>query len=248
MLSEDVDLLPSFQTMMFMVASLAFDTGNLWPWIIIAGLGAFHGINPGMGWLFALSLGLQEKKRKAVLGALPPIALGHAFSVGTILGLTMLARATLPHGTLKVLAASILFVFGLPRLVRSRHPRWVGMRVTFGDLTFWSFMMASAHGAGLMLVPLFVGSSGKALVYAGRLEPELGIEPFCSASMAPFSNLAALLISVAIHTLGHLLVAGLVALLVYEKLGLTILQKAWFNIDLVWVVALIASGLAVVFV
>src|SRR4030095_2981977 len=102
-------------------------------WVMLMALGAFHGINPGMGWLFAVALGLQEQKRGAVLRALPPIALGHALSVGTIVALALLARANLSHTTLKIGAATVLFGFGAYRLVRSRHPNWVGMRVNFWD-------------------------------------------------------------------------------------------------------------------
>src|SRR5437879_7980248 len=111
-----------------------------------------------MGWLFAVALGLQERKRAAVLRALLPIALGHALSIGIIIGAVLVARISLPHSALKFSAAAILFAFGLYRLFRSRHPNWVGMRVGFGDLTLWSFIMASAHGAGLMLVPFFLPS------------------------------------------------------------------------------------------
>src|SRR5262245_13208539 len=104
---------------------------NLWPWLTLFGLGAYHGINPGMGWLFAVALGLQEKSRRAVLKALLPIALGHALSIGVVLGLLWLAQASLPDKILRLSAAAILFGFGLYRLVRSRHPSWVGMRVGF---------------------------------------------------------------------------------------------------------------------
>ena len=99
-----------------------------------------------------------------------------------------------------------------------------------------------------MLLPLFVGRTDATTLSANRLGPELGIEPFCSASLAPLSSPSLLLSSVAVHTLGHLLVAGLVALVVYEKLGLAILQKAWFNIDLLWVIALAAAGLTTLFI
>src|SRR5205807_10084672 len=116
----------------------------------------FHGINPAMGWLFAVALGLQEQKRAAVFRALPPIVLGHALSIAIIIAAVLVARTSLPHRTVKFGAAAILFAFGFYRLFRSRHPNWVGMRVGFGDLILWSFVMASAHGAGLLLMPLFL--------------------------------------------------------------------------------------------
>src|SRR5437667_9273806 len=110
-----------------------------WFWLTLLGLGAYHGINPGMGWLFAVALGLQEKSRRAVLAAIPPIALGHALSVGAVVVLLWAAAASVPHGALRIGSAATLFGFGLYRLVRSRHPNWVGMRVGFRDLTLWSF-------------------------------------------------------------------------------------------------------------
>src|SRR5205814_2539961 len=129
------------------------------PWLVLFGLGAFHGINPGMGWLFAVCLGLQERRRKAVLAALPPIALGHALSVGLIVAVVALLRMHLQPAVLQYSAAAILIFYGVYRVMRARHPRWVGMRVGFGDLTLWSFLMASAHGAGLMLIPVFLATA-----------------------------------------------------------------------------------------
>src|SRR2546428_3233582 len=182
---------------------------DVWPWLALFGLGAYHGVNPGMGWLFAVALGMQEKKRSAVLLALPPIALGHGLSIGVIVLVVALARIALNPLVLRIVAACVLFGFGLYRLVRFRHPKWVGMRVGFGDLTLWSFLMASAHGAGLILVPLFLGSApGGKLVYANRLEPGLNLEPFCSVNMASLSSPALLLAAVGVHTFGHLILAG----------------------------------------
>src|SRR5207245_9914179 len=144
---------------------------------------------PAMGWLFAVGLGLQEQKRMAVLRALPPIALGHALSIGIIIAAVLLARVTVPRLALKVAAAAILFVFGLYRLFRSRHPNWVGMRVGFSDLTLWSFVMASAHGAGLMLIPLFLKRAQvQPAIYAAHLDPGLNVEPVCTSSFATFGT------------------------------------------------------------
>ena len=145
---------------------------DVWPWLVLFGLGAYHGVNPGMGWIFAVALGLQEQKTQVVLRALLPIALGHALSIGAIAGLVACAQTAIPHATLKVGAAILLFAFGLYRLIRSRHLSWVGMRVGFRDLTLWSFIMASAHGAGLMLVPILLRSPvPTAAIYATQLDP-----------------------------------------------------------------------------
>ena len=209
---------------------------ELWPWLAVFGLGIFHGINPAMGWLFAVALGLQEQKRAAVFRALPPIVLGHALSIAIIIAAVLVARISLPHRALKIAAAAILFAFGLYRLFRSRHPNWVGMRVGFGDLTLWSFIMASAHGAGLMLVPFFLGSPAARNAHHHD-SPAL--------SFANFSAPSLLAASVIVHTLGYLLMMALVAILVYEKLGVGMLRRAWFNIDLVWMVALMVTGVLI---
>ncbi|HEY4271688.1 MAG TPA: hypothetical protein VGM65_06765 [Candidatus Udaeobacter sp.] len=212
---------------------------DLWPWLAVFGLGLFHGINPAMGWLFAVALGLQEQKRAAVFRALPPMVVGHALSVGIIIAAVLLARVSLAYGALKIAAAAVLFVFGFYRLLRSRHPNWVGMRVGFGDLTLWSFVMASAHGAGLMLVPFFLGSPAAPDAHHDGAHH--------GAAFANFSAPSLLAAAVTVHTLGYLLTTALVAILVYEKLGVAILRRAWFNIDLVWMVALTITGLFILF-
>jgi hypothetical protein len=216
---------------------------SAWPWLALLGLGAFHGINPAMGWLFAVALGLQERQRSAVWRALPPIAVGHALSVGLIVALVALMHASISYAALRWLAAGALISFGVYRLVRARHPRWVGMRVGFGDLTFWSFLMASAHGAGLMLVPVFLGSGQPA-------DPDNAEIAHAHAGHGKdldlLSDPGLATLAVIVHTLGHLILAGLVAFVVYEKLGVRILQRAWFNFDLAWAVALIVSGMVTV--
>ena len=214
---------------------------EFWPWLAVFGLGMFHGINPAMGWLFAVALGLQEQKRAAVLRALPPMVLGHALSVGIIIAVVLVARVSLPPRTLKIVAAAILFAFGLFRLLRSRHPNWVGMRVGFGDLTLWSFVMASAHGAGLMLVPFFLQSPA-----AGEGHHHDAHQMHAWA-FANFSAPSLLIAAVVIHTLGYLLMTALVAIVVYEWVGVSILRRAWFNIDLVWMLALMITGAFILF-
>ena len=219
---------------------------DLWPWLAVFALGLFHGVNPAMGWLFAVALGLQEHKRAAVLRALLPIALGHALSIGIIIAAVLVARVSLPYSALKYSAAAILFAFGLYRLFRSRHPNWVGMRVGFGDLTLWSFIMASAHGAGLMLIPLFLKSTDAPVVPATN---PIGSHMHSTHGFG-FGNVSSpslLTGSIVVHTFGYLLATGLVAMLVYEKLGVGLLRHAWFNIDLFWMLALMIAGLVILF-
>ena len=220
-----------------------FSVSGLWPWLALFGLDAFHGINPAMGWLFAVALGLQEQKRAAVFRALLPVALGHALSIGIVIATVLVARISLPHQPVKIAAAAILFAFGLYRLFRSRHPNWVGMRVGFGDLTLWSFIMASAHGAGLMLVPFFLTPAGKPNRH--HFGSHNGGEHLWG--FANFGGPSLLTASVAVHTLGYLLTTASVAILVYEKIGVGMLRRAWFNIDLVWMFALMLTGAFILF-
>ena len=130
---------------------------DLWPWMTLALLGAWHGLNPAMGWLFGVALGLQKRSRLAVFASLAPIALGHAAAILLVVLLVTGLGWAVPFGWLRGLAAAMLIGFGLLRLWRNRHPKWVGMQVSFWDLTKWSALMASAHGAGLMLVPVLLG-------------------------------------------------------------------------------------------
>ena len=210
-----------------------------WPWAMIILLGAYHGLNPGMGWLFALSLGLQEKSRRAILWSLLPIALGHAVAIFlTILAVRVAQEAISPRA-IKIVVAAALFAMGIYRLFRAHHPKGGGMRVGFKDLFLWSFLMATAHGAGLMLAPILLAQPIQGM---SHMSHSMG-----SAASATGVTLGALGLAVLIHTLGLLLVAGSLALVVYqfyETSGLRLLQSAWFNFDLLWAVALFVAGIA----
>lgn len=204
---------------------------GVWPWVILFLLGCYHGINPGMGWLFAVALGMQEKSSRAVLAAIIPIGIGHAVSIGLVVALAGLAQLHYSHASIKIAAAALLFGFGAYRLIRFRHPRWVGMRVGFWGLALWAFIMAFGHGAGLMLLPIVTSDSAM---------------PGMTMPVAPSAG--ALIGAVAVHTAGYLLVMTAVAFSVYEKFGLTMLRTGWFNLDLVWAVALIITGVVMLLV
>ena len=198
-----------------------------WAWPALFLLGAYHGLNPGMGWLFAVALGMQERRRGAVAWSLVPITVGHALAVAVAIAAAGVLRIVVSLGHLKLIVAAALFAFGGYRLIRHRHPKGGGMRVGFRDLTLWSFLMASAHGAGLMVLPVLFGvSAGE---HAGH---SAGIQSLSSASLA-----------VGIHTGGYLAVTALVAAIVYEKVGLAVLRTAWVNMDLMWAGALVLTGL-----
>ena len=144
-------------------------------WALL-GLGAYHGLNPGMGWLFAVALGMQNKSRRAVWQTLLPLGIGHALAIAAALAVAAALGAVIPLGVLRWLTATVLVGFGIFKLISTRHPRWGSMRIGFGKLTFWSFLMASAHGAGLMLLPLVMRDAGT----GGRCQRHLGHRhPYC---------------------------------------------------------------------
>jgi len=194
-----------------------------------AALGAFHGINPAMGWLFAVALGLQERRLAAVLRALPPIVLGHAASVAVVVVAVVLARRALPLDVVRWTAGGMLLLLGAYKLWRRSHPRWVGMRVGFRDLTLWSFLMASAHGAGLMLLPV---------VLHGAAPPD----EHAAHGMAQGAALAPSLAAFGVHTLALFAVMAAVAVAVFQVLGVEIVRRLWINLDLLWAAALVVAG------
>jgi hypothetical protein len=188
--------------------------------------GAYHGLNPAMGWLFALSLGLQQRSARAIWVSLVPIATGHAASIALVAVLLLMVGHVIPVTMLRVLTAVILLAFGVYKLFTYyRHPRWVGMRVGLRDLFAWSFLMAVAHGAGLMVAPTLLGVAGAAHSHEGSLSPGTGMT-----------------LAVGLHTVAMLVVMALVAWIVYKKLGLMILRRTWINFDLIWAGALLVVG------
>jgi hypothetical protein len=204
-------------------------------------LGAAHGINPGMGWLFAVALGLQEQERRAVWRALLPLALGHALAIAAVLALAAALGLVLPPRRLQWVVAAALFALGIFHLVRHRHFRWGGMRVGPRDLTIWSFLMASAHGAGLMALPFVLGAASHAPAPAHGAAHHAGNVPMVLAGFADTQVLW--LMASGVHTFGYLAVTGLVAVVVYEKVGLRLLRTAWVNLDVIWAGALVVSAI-----
>jgi hypothetical protein len=205
-----------------------------WSWVLMAGLGAYHGLNPAMGWLFAVGLGLQDRDRRSVLRALPPIALGHELSIAVVativLGLGLLTDPSALH-----LGAGIALVaFGIFRFWKPRaHFRWTKGKVNRRELAWWSFLMSSAHGAGLMVAPVLLGA-GTAAADAKTH----GLEHV----QAGLTSVPAAAAGIALHVGAMLLVMGIVAVLVYDKLGLRVLRKAWINTDHVWAAAFVWAG------
>jgi hypothetical protein len=206
------------------------------PLVTIGLLGAYHGLNPAMGWLFAVGLGMQDRDRRSVLRALPPIAAGHEASIALVAALVVGVGAVADPRPLHVVSAACLIAFGVFRFWKPRaHPRWTTMRVSRGELTWWSFLMSSAHGAGLMVAPVLLGAGG-----AERAEAHAGhVHDYPVATMGVGEGLLA----ITVHVGAMLAVMGVVALVVYEKVGLGFLRKAWINSDQFWASAFIIAGL-----
>ncbi len=199
-----------------------------WEWVAIAGLGIFHGINPAMGWLFAVALGLHRRSRRAVLWAVAPMALGHALSIAVVAGLVLATGFVFNGHAIRIVSGGLLIAWAAYHLrYGHRHRVRVGMTTGFAGLVLWSFLMATAHGAGLMLVPVLI--------------------PLCGAMPAHSSGpVLVSLAAVGLHTLATLLVTGAIALLVYDWLGVGVLRRGWINFDSLWTAGLAGTGLLLI--
>jgi hypothetical protein len=202
-------------------------------WLVLVGLGAFHGVNPAMGWLFAVALGLHRGSRAVVLRSLAPIALGHALAVALVVfAVVALGHVVHPSG-LAVAGGVVLIGWAVYHyLYGARHRVRVGMRTGMMGLALWSFLMASAHGAGLMLVPV--------LMPLARLGP--AHHDHGAVSLAGGASVATALAAVGVHTGAMLAVTGAIAVVVYEWVGVGFLRRGWINLDLLWTAALVVAG------
>ena len=207
---------------------------TFWLWLAIAGLGLFHGINPAMGWLFAVALGLNRRNERLVWLALVPIGLGHALAVAVILFLVLALGLIVEPDLLRPLAAALLFAWaGWHVLYGRRHKMRFGMQIGLGGLFAWSFLMANAHGAGLMLIPAVI--------------------PLCLAASPTHaltlgSSLPVGLAALSLHTAAMLATIGLVSIVVYKWIGVGFLRRGWINLDLLWTIALVICGIIVLVV
>jgi hypothetical protein len=199
-----------------------------WPWLTFAGLGMFHGLNPAMGWLFAVALGVHRRGRRTVQLALLPIAAGHALSIWLVAASVVAVGTVVNPAAIRLIAGGVLIVWaGYHWFYGHRHRVRVGMTVGVMGLALWSFLMATAHGAGLMLVPALM--------------------PLCATMPAIGSgSLEASLLAVAVHTFAMLAVTGLIALVVHEWVGLAFLRRSWINFDLLWTGGLVTTGLTLI--
>jgi len=201
----------------------------LWPWLVVAGLGVYHGLNPAMGWLFAVALGLHRRSRAVVLQSLLPIALGHALSIAIVAALVVAAGVVIDAALVRRAAGIALLAWALyHQLYGTRHRVRVGMQTGMAGLALWSFLMASAHGAGLMLVPALIPLC-------------LGNGP--AMTLTASGSLEIALAAVGLHTAAMLAVTGTIAIVVYQWAGVDFLRRGWINLDLIWSAALVLTGL-----
>ncbi len=196
----------------------------------LALLGVFHGIDPGMGWLFAVSFGLQERSRRAVLRSLPPIALGHEGAIAIMIVVLTVTSSLFASKAIVLTGGVILLAFGIWSVRRKQHVRWVGMRLSRWQLAGWSFVMSSAHGAGLMLMTVFAFSMDD------------GVSPLDIHRYGVLHAAAVGLLAMAVHIGAMIITCGVTALVIYEVLGLGVLRSLWVNLDKVWAFALVGAG------
>lgn len=199
-----------------------------WPWVALAGLGMYHGLNPAMGWLFAVALGLHRRSRAVVLQSLVPIALGHALSIAIVATSIAAVGLLFDLTAIRALAGLVLVLWALYHLLyASRHRARVGMQTGFAGLVLWSFLMAGAHGAGLMLVPALI---------------PLCLSANAASALGGSGSLPIALAAVGVHTAAMLAVTGAIAIVVYEWVGVAFLRRGWINLDLLWTAALLTTG------
>jgi hypothetical protein len=203
--------------------------GEVWPWLILIALGAFHGLNPAMGWLFAVALGLYRHSRKVVLVSLIPIALGHAAAIAVVVFAVIGLGMAIDQNAFRILAGLLLIAWGLHHVIYGhRHRLQIGLTTGLFGLAVWSFTMAMVHGAGMMLIPVLMPMA------------EVGEH---AHHMPPTTSLGVAALAVLVHSLAMLVTTGAVALVVYEWVGLDFLRRGWINLDLIWTAALIGIGL-----
>jgi hypothetical protein len=201
---------------------------DLWPWATLAAIGAFHGLNPAMGWLFAVALGLHRGSRRALFLSLGPIALGHALAAALAVAAVLSIGASLDQTVLRRLMGIVLVAWAIWHALYGHRRRVrIGMQTGLSGLALWSFLMAGAHGAGLMLVPVML--------------------PLCApgapgATAIPGDVVVPALTGLGVHTLAMLAVIASVAILVYQWVGLAFLRRGWINFDALWTAALGGSG------
>ena len=203
-----------------------------WLWLFVIASGLYHGANPGMGWPLAVSAGLMERSSRALVAALGPLAAGHLLAMLLVILPFALLVALVDWQRQVQIGASLLVIgFGIFRLVYRRHPRALA-RIRPTQLGLWSFAVAIAHGAGLMLVPIYLGLCREADLDNGHI----------AAGTLINANLGMDVLVSVVHAAAMIAAGGCLAWLVYRFFGLKFISRSWFNLDTSWAISLILVG------
>ena len=209
-------------------------------WLTIIAVGIYHGLNPAMGWPLAVANGLTERRAGAVITTLLPLGGGHFAAMAIVLvPFAWLSLYVQWSREIRLGAGALVLLFGVLKLIKMRHPQALA-RIRPTQLAWWSFLMATAHGAGLMLVPFMLGLCAPGDV--GKAESDIG--HVTVMNYLAQSNVATAVAVAAVHTLAMMLAGLTVAWAVYRYLGLEFLRRAWFDLDRVWGASLGIAGAA----
>lgn len=201
-------------------------------WLAVVASGLYHGVNPGMGWPLAVSAGLMARSARALVGALWRLMVGHLLAMGVvILPFALLVALVEWQHYIQGGASLLVLGFGLFRLVNRRHPRGLA-RIRPTQLGLWSFAVAMAHGAGLMLVPIYLGLCRAADLDKGH----------AAAGALIHANLGTAILVSVVHAVAMITAGGCVAWLVYRYLGLKFVSRSWFNLEATWACSLVLVG------
>jgi len=201
-------------------------------WLAVVASGLYHGVNPGMGWPLAVSAGLMARSARALVGALRPLMVGHLLAMGVVLlPFALLVALVEWQHHIQSGASLVVLGFGLFRLVNRRHPRGLA-RIRPTQLGLWSFAVAMAHGAGLMLVPIYLGLCRAADLDTGH----------AAAGALIHANLGMAVLVAVVHAVAMITAGGCVAWLVYRYLGLKFVARSWFNLEATWACSLVLVG------
>jgi hypothetical protein len=208
------------------------DWGPVWLWLVVIASGLYHGVNPGMGWPLAVSAGLMERSPRALVSALGPLAAGHLLAMLlVILPFALLVTLVEWQRTIQIGASLVVIAFGLYRLVDQRHPRALA-RISPSQLGLWSFAVALAHGAALMLVPIYLGLCRERNMDAGH----------AAAGTLINANVGMAVLVAIVHATAMIVAGGCCAWLAYRYLGLKFISRSWFNLDATWAASLVLVG------
>ena len=207
----------------------------LWWAVIFSGI--YHGVNPGMGWPLAVSAALFERKKSAMIKASAMLATGHFLAMIVILlPFSMMYFLVNNEREIRMGAGVLVIAMGIYLLINRRHPKILA-RIHPAKLGLWSFLAATAHGAGLMLVPIYLGICG--LLVLGESVSGTG---HAAAQVLMSNNIVTAFLVAATHTFAMTFAGAAIAIFVYNWFGLKFISKSWFNLDSIWAFSLITVG------